>query len=195
MQGGFVFVDDKTRFRLIGLKIPIHIDHPLGGLEDVPHFMCQGDAGLLGGAVNFRHQCLKNRRSRRDLRHSHASSILACHRLNIRSNTHRNFMAFELALALAHQVDLDIRHIGAAAHEIMTNQAIKIKRRGGACIDLVISNFRFLTYGKGYLPSRLGGFLQGASLWHVENDLKFALVVERQHLDLHPANTHQGHGP
>ena len=32
-----------------------------------------------------------------------------------------------------------------------------------------------------------------AAFGHVEDDLEFALVVERQHLDLHPADAHQRH--
>jgi hypothetical protein len=53
---------------------------------------------------------------------------------------------------------------------------------------------RFDADGGGDFARTLRGVFQRAAFGHVEDDLEFALVVERQHLDLHPADSHQRHG-
>ena len=83
---------------------------------------------------------------------------------------------------------------GAPAHEVVAHQAIEVERGGDARINLVIRHFRLDAHGGGDLAGGLGGLLQRAAFGHVKDDLKFALVVEGQHLHLHPADAHQGHG-
>ncbi|GIX31689.1 MAG: hypothetical protein KatS3mg124_2161 [Porticoccaceae bacterium] len=84
--------------------------------------------------------------------------------------------------------------MGAAAEEVVPDQTVEVEGGGGAHVDLVVGHLRFVADGGGDFPRRPGGALQRAALRHVEDDLELALVVEGQHLHLHPPERHGGHG-
>ena len=75
----------------------------------------------------------------------------------------------------------------------MAHEAVEIERRRDAGINLVIGHLRFGADGGGNFTRRLRGAFQRTAFRHVEDDLKFALVVERQHFHLHPADIDQRH--
>ena len=71
---------------------------------------------------------------------------------------------------------------------------MKLNGDGDARVNLIVRHLRFDADGGGDFARALRGVFQRAAFGHVEDDLKLALVVERQHLDLHPADAHQRHG-
>ena len=75
----------------------------------------------------------------------------------------------------------------------MAHEPVEIERGRDPCIDLVVLDLRFVAHGFSHLQSSLGRSLQGAAFRHVQDDLKFALVVEGQHFHLHESDTHQRH--
>ena len=75
----------------------------------------------------------------------------------------------------------------------MPHESVEVERRGDAGVDLVVGHFRFDADGGGDFARGLRGAFERAALGHVEDDLELALVVERQHLHLHPAERDQRH--
>ena len=70
---------------------------------------------------------------------------------------------------------------------------MKLNGDGHSRVNLVIGDFRFGADSGGDFARGLGGAFERAAFGHVEDDLEFALVVERQHLHLHPADAHERH--
>ncbi len=91
------------------------------------------------------------------------------------------------------EIDLQVGDVRAAAHEVMAHQAVEIKGRGDAGIDLVIGHLRLDAHRGGDLARGLRGAFKRAAFGHVQDDLKLALVVEGQHFDFHPARAYRGH--
>ena len=54
VQRRLFLVDDEQGARLIGLDVPIHIDHAVSLSENVAHLRCQFNARVLIGAVDLR---------------------------------------------------------------------------------------------------------------------------------------------
>ena len=77
------------------------------------------------------------------------------------------------------------------AHEVMPHEPVEIERRSDAGIDLIVGDLRFGAHGGGDFARGLRGAFERAAFGHVEDDLELALVVERQHLHLHPADADQ----
>ena len=71
--------------------------------------------------------------------------------------------------------------------KVMPHQSVEIEWRRHAGVNLVIGHFRFDADGGGDFARGLRGAFQRAAFGHVQDDLELALVVERQHLHLHPA--------
>ena len=89
------------------------------------------------------------------------------------------------AVMAIHQVDLDIADTRPLAFKVVTHQAIKVDRGGGAGIDLHIAHLRHLAQGVAHRHQRALGLLETAALGHIQHQLKLRLVVERQHLQHH----------
>ena len=97
------------------------------------------------------------------------------------------------AFVLAHEVDLNVGHVGAATHEVVAHETVKIERRGSAGVDLIVAHLRLGADGLGHFASDVEGLLQRGAFGRVYDDLKLRLVVEWQHLDLHATDEHE-HG-
>ena len=94
-------------------------------------------------------------------------------------------MALVTALVLVHQVHLNVADLATRAQVILPDQTIEVDGGGGACIRLVVRHFRhgcqigpqFVQDGRGFFDRCAG--------WHIDDDLKFGFVVERQHFQQH----------
>jgi len=102
-------------------------------------------------------------------------------------------VALRPTLAFRQQIHLDVRDVRPVAHEVVPHQSVEIKRRRRAGVDLVIGDFRLGAHGGGNLARGLRGAFERAALGQVQDDLKLALVVERQHFHLHPAERDERH--
>ena len=144
--------------------------------------------------IDLGHEGLQDRRAGWHFGHGNARAVFRGDRRDARTDALGDVVALSFALALGHQVDLQVGDMGAAPHEVVAHQAVEVEGGGHARVDLVIGYLRLDAHRGGNLASGLGRALQRAAFRHVEDDLEFALVVERQHLHLHPAQTHRRHG-
>jgi len=98
------------------------------------------------------------------------------------------------AFALADEIDLDVRDVGAAAEERVADEAVEVKRSGSAGVDLVVADGGIGADGGGHLGGDAGRLLEGGALGSVEDDLELRLVVEGEHLDRDGAEEDEGDG-
>ena len=195
MERGFFLVDDEARFLLVGLDVPIDIDHAGRGFENGLHLFSKFQAVRFIRPVNLSDERLQHRRSWWHFRNGHPCAVACRDGGDGRAHTFGDVMTLRLALMLADEVHLNVRDTGATAHEVVTHQAVEIVGRGDTGIDLVVGDFRLRADRRRHLPRHGSGLLQRSALRHVQDDLKLALVVKRQHLHLHPAEADRRHGP
>src|SRR5207244_9044168 len=91
------------------------------------------------------------------------------------------------------KIHLDISLVRLTPQEITSHEPVEVVGSRGSCVDLVIDDLRLLTQ---VAPQSLGymcRLLQWGSIGHVYDHLKFALVVEGEHLDLHPLERNERH--
>src|SRR5215469_18882671 len=74
----------------------------------------------------------------------------------------------------------------------MAHKAVEVVRTRGPRIDLVINNLRLLTQILSQCLSDVSCVFQRRAVRHINDDLKLALVVERQHLEAYPLQRHKG---
>ena len=187
VQRGLFLVDDEARLRLVGLDIPVDVHDARRAFENVAHLAGQREAVGFVRAVDFGHERLQHGRPGRHFGDGDARVVLGGDRGDARAHAFGDVVALRFALAFRHEVDLDVRDVRAAAHEVMPHQAVEIERRGDARVDLVIGDLRLGAHGGGDFARGLRGAFERAAFGHVQDDLELALVVERQHLHLHPA--------
>ena len=150
-------------------------------------------AGIVG-PVDLGHDRRQHRRTRRHFDHLERGAVARGDLLQRRAHGQRDVMALAVALVLVDQVDLQVADIGAAAQVVLAHQAVEGDRRGGAGIALEVSALRApWPRHAPVLQQRVGG-LQRAAFGHVDHDLEFGLVVERQHLQDHRLDHHQAGG-
>ena len=133
---------------------------------------------------------MQHRRTRRDFSHSDARAVFGRDGCNPRADPLGDVVALRLALALGHKVDLQVRNVSATTHEIVSHQAVEVERRGDTRINLIVRHFRLDPNSGSDLAGSLGCLLQRTAFGHVKNNLKLALVVERQHLHFYKADAH-----
>ncbi len=105
-------------------------------------------------------------------------------------------------MLLVSQIHLKIAVFRCRAQIVLAHQPIEIDRAGRTGIGLVVNNFRNLDDFLPDFTKHPRGVLQRRSHRHIKNNLEFALVVERQHLqhdELEPgqrnrAENQQEHG-
>src|SRR5215469_744062 len=102
-------------------------------------------------------------------------------------------MALRRALMSRNKVDLNIRLIRLSAQEVMTDQPVEVVRSGDACIDLIVDHLRLLGEIVAKLLSNVCCLLERGPIRHVNDHLKLAFVVERQHLDAYPLEGNKCH--
>ena len=193
VEGGLFLVEQEPGFGLVGLDIPVGVHDAFGMVEDVNNLAGEREAAFLVRAVDFSHEGLEDGRTGRDFGDGDAGAVFGGDGGDARADTFGNVVALGFALAPGHEVDLQIRDMGAAAHEVMAHQAVEVERGGDAGVNLVIGHLRLDADGGGNFAGGLGGAFEGAAFGHVEDDLELALVVEGQHLHLDPAEADGGH--
>ena len=193
-RAAFSLSTRNRTFGLVGLDIPVSVHHAFGVVEDVNHLVGQRQAAFLVRPIDFGHKGLQDGRPRRDFGDGDAGAVFGGDSGDVRADALGDVVALPLALVFGHQVNLQVGDVRAAAHEIVAHQAVEVKRGGDAGVNLVIRHLRLDAHGGGNLAGGLGRALQRAAFGHVEDDLELALVVERQHLHLHPAQADGGHG-
>src|SRR5437870_3361046 len=108
MKRRLLLVDHELGLGLIGFDIPIGIDHPGCAFENSDDFPGQCVARFLVWSVNFSNQCLQNRWTGGYFRDGDARAKLFCNGSDVWPNPARDLMALCFALALAHEVYLNI---------------------------------------------------------------------------------------
>ena len=93
------------------------------------------------------------------------------------------------------QVNLNIAHVGGLTQIIMAHKSVEIDRGAGTDIILVTADLGDRFKIRGDLlgdPCRL---FKSCTFRHIDNNLKFILVVERQHFHLHGFERNQNDRP
>ena len=193
VQRGLFLVDDEAHLRLVGFDIPVGVHHAGRVVENINDLLRQREPVLFGRPVNFGHERLQHRRAGRHFGHGHARAEFGGDGGHARTHPFGDVVALRPALALGQEVDLHVGNVRALPHEIMAHEAVEVERRSDAGINLVIGHLRFGAHGGGDFARGLRGALQRTAFRHVEDDLEFALVVERQHFHLHQADADQRH--
>ena len=194
VEGGLFLVQHEPHLGLVGLDIPVGVHDAVGVVEDVDDLVGQRQAAFLVRPIDFRHERLQDGRAGRDFGHGDAGAVFGRDCGDARADALGDVMALGFALALGNEVDLQVGDVGAAAHEVVAHQAVEVEGGGDAGVNLVIRHLRLDAHGGGDFAGGLGGAFQRAAFGHVEDDLELALVVERQHLHLHPAEADRCHG-
>ena len=102
----------------------------VGQLDPAPH----------PWAVDLGHQGLQHRRAGRHLGHGHGRPVSLGDRGHRRPHPLGNVVALDIAFVLGQEIDLDVGHGRTGAEEVVADQAVEIKGRGGAGIDLVVDH-------------------------------------------------------
>ena len=84
---------------------------------------------------------MKNGRAGRNFRHRYGSSIFFGDGGDARANPLGDGVALVGALSFADEVHLDVGDVRAASQEGVAHEAVEIKRRSCAGVDLVIADF------------------------------------------------------
>ena len=89
------------------------------------------------------------------------------------------------------QVHLDVGLIRLAAHVVVAHQPVEVIGAGGSGISLVVQDIRL---PRKFITQRLSDsrcLFERRAVRHIDDDLQFALVVERQHLHAHQSQRHE----
>ena len=192
VERGLLFVHEEAILRLVVLHVPIHVHHAIGAFPQVANLSGDTDAALLRRSVDLGHQGLKNRRTGRHLGHLDARAKAFGDGQEAKAHLLGDLVALQFAVVLAEQVYLNIGDVRAAAQIIVAHQAVEVIRGCGAHVSLQVDHFGLLQRGGGERAGYARGFGERGSVGHVHDDLKLALVVERQHLDLDELEIEQG---
>ncbi len=194
VQRRLFLVYHEFDLRLVGLDIPVRVHDAGRVVENINDLLRQLQTVLLGRPVNFSDQGLQHRRAGRHFGHGNPCAKFRGDFRHARTHPLGDVVALRLAFVFRHEVDLQIRHVRATPHEVVAHEAVEIERRRDAGVNFVIRHLWFGADGGGDFPRGLRGAFQRTAFRHVQDDLKFALVVERQHFHLHPADINQRHG-
>ena len=74
---------------------------------------------------------------------------------------------------------LQVGDVGSLAHHVVPDQAVEVHRRGDPRVDLIVGDFRHRREVVADLTSEGRSAFERRALRGVDDDLKFALVVER----------------
>src|SRR5215472_3264184 len=73
----------------------------------------------------------------------------------------------------------------------MAHKAVEVVRTGGPRINLIVHYLRLLAQILSQCLSDVSCLFQWRTVRHINDDLKLALVVERQHLEAYPLQGHK----
>jgi hypothetical protein len=160
----------------------VHIHDVRRGAEQraAPRWATANLTGIIQ-AVDFRHQRRHHRRAGRHFDHLDVGVVALADLLQGPAHGQRDVVALAVTVLLVDQVDLDIADVGPGAQVVLPDQAVEIDRRGGAGVDLIVGHFLDRAEIAAQLAQHPGGLFQRGAFRHIHNDLKFRLVVERQH--------------
>ena len=164
VQRGLFLVDDEARLRLVGLDIPIHIDHARRAFENVAHFAGERVAVGFGRAVNLGDKRLQHWRAGRHFGDGDARIVARGDRGDARTYALRDVVALGATLAFRKKVHLNVGDVRALAQKVVAHEAVEIIRRSNPGVDLVIGHFRFRADGGSDFARGLRGAFERAAL-------------------------------
>ena len=88
-------------------------------------------------AVDLGDEGLEDGRAGRDLGHGDGGAVFLGDGQELLADALGDVVAGGVAVVLGQEVDLDVGDIGAAAQEVVADEAVEIERGGGAGVDLV----------------------------------------------------------
>ena len=187
MERGLLLIHHIADLRLRCLHVPIEIDDPRCTGKNILNGLSQRDPLPLVRSVDFGDQGLEDWRTGRNFGHGHRGAKSSGYRGDQRSRPLGDGVALVRALALSHEVDLNVSNVRASAHIIVPYEAIKIEGGRSAGVNLDVTNRRVRPDGHDHFSRDPGGLLKRGALRRFEHDLKLRFVVEWQHLDCHRA--------
>ena len=186
-----IHAHDQSRLRV--LDVPVGVDDSCGVLEDrldlLRHLSLAGKVR----AINLCYQSLNNRRPGRHFADLDARAVLVADGVQQRAKPLCNRVALLSALLRGQQVHLNVGLVRLAAHVVVADQSVEVIRARSSGVGLIVQDIR--------LPCKLAaqrlrhsrGLLERRAVGHVDDDLQFALVVERQHLHADQPQRNQCH--
>ena len=140
----------------------------------------------LVGAVHLGDQRRKHRRPRRHLDDLDLRAELRRNSLQCGPGRRRNVVALPVAVVLVDQIDLQIAIFRILSQVVLANQPVEIDRRRRPGVCLVVGDLGDRRNVVAQRVQDAGGALDRRAGRHVDDDLEFGLVVERQHLQHDP---------
>ena len=186
LQRRFVEIDFQIVLRLRIFHVPVDVHHARRLLKNLFYFCRQFHLALVVGAVDLRDERLEDRRAGRNFRHLDSRSEGSGDLVQFRPQPSRDVVALRVAIVEGEQVDLDVGLIGSAPQEIVPHEAIEIVRAGRAGINLIVDDLRLPAQITSQRLRHARRLLERRAVGHVDDHLELALIVEGQHLDLHP---------
>ena len=193
MLRGFCPVHHKADFGLLVFHVPIDVHNTRSLFHDSADFAGEREALRFVGTVNFRDDRLQHRWARRHLGHRDGSAVFFGNGGHEGTHPFRDRVTLVGARLLTHKVHLDVRDIRPAAKVGVADEAVEIKRCGGASVDLKIAHFRECANRLRHLAGNAGGLFERRALGRVQHHLELRLVVEGQHLDRDGAGEDERH--
>ena len=126
--GCLVLVRVEDELFLVRLDVPVHVDHPLGLLEDVADLTGNLDLPSLCRGRRSQPPACSAPAARRYLHHLDPGAVAVADFLEARPDPLGDVMALGLSVPLGNEIDLDIGHICSRAQEIVAHEAVEIDR-------------------------------------------------------------------
>ena len=142
IESGLLFINVENILFVVCLDVPVHVNNILRLLEYIFDVPCYLDLTVEVWSVNLGDQGAQNRRSRRYLHHLRPGIPLHADGLNTRPDPLGDVMTLGLSVILRDEVDLNVGLIAPGPEEVMAYQAVEVKRRRRANIQLVIESPR-----------------------------------------------------
>ena len=158
----------------------VDVDDKIDRLERFADFGRHRAPALRVGAIDFGEHGGKHRRAGRHLDHLERRPGRQRQIGEPMADVEGDGVAGALALRLVDQIDGEIALLRLVAQVVMAHQAVEVERRRRAGVGLDRGQLRQGLEPLGGGHQRSVGRLQRRSLRHVEHDLDFRLVVERQ---------------
>ena len=176
---------------MIVFDVPIDVHHALGLLEQIAHLPRQSDTPLHRRAVDLGDQRLEHGRSGRHFGHLDPRAIALGDRQQALAHLLGDLVALQIAGVFRQQIHLDVGHVGSAAHVVVAHQTVEVVGRSRSRVGLDVHHFALLLRFLGQQLRHPLRLFESGAVGHVDDHLELALVVERQHLDLHEAGVEQ----
>ena len=195
-SGGAHAIDDDDLARRVGLDAGVDVDNVGLGAEFPLQCQCGLAHAVVIRAIDLGDDGREHRRAGRHFDQFHRCPVRLADRGQLRTHGQRDGMALPVSLVLVDQVDLQVADQWSAAQVVLAHQAVEGDRSGAAGVALPVAHFSDIGEAVGELAEQLVGAFERAAFRHVDDDLEFRFVVERQHLqddrlDHHQAN--RGH--